>query len=205
MPTIQREDFKDIGQLAAHCSLPKLAIAIQEAEDFDLSELFCPNWELLAGIIAEVKAYEVLPEWSLVPEPANYAKKLILVYGGTYEGPKERKIRNLGLIRTWVYYAYARYVILNGFNDTPTGVVSKNNEFSMPKSLRELQSFSDKYIAMGLESYKKSLEFLCYNTDIFTTFIPGDSCKAFECEDNSCHRSNTKVNGMTSRNIKKRI
>ena len=211
---LTQEDFNYIGQVAKHCDLPKLSIASSEAQDFDAAELFCPNWEYLAEIIAEVKAYEVaLAAYELEEEPAgdppiepdNYAEKVLLVYGGTYEDKRGINVKQIGLIRTLTYYAYARYVILNGFSDTPNGLVSKSNDFSIPKSLKELEMFADKYRSMGFAGVKSNLKYLCFKSDIFTNFIPGDSCKEFECGTEDCERTNTKGTGLRGSNIMKRL
>lgn len=207
-------DFSFIGQVAKHCDLPKLSIASSEAQDFDAAELFCPNWEALAEIIEEVKAYEVaLAAYEALEEPAgdppvepeNYADKVLLVYGGTYEDGRGIKVKQIGLIRTLAYYAYARYVVLNGFNDTPSGAVSKSNDFSIPKSLKELEMFADKYRSMGQVGVKSNLKYLCFKRDIFTTFIPGNLCTEYDCGTEDCERTNTKGTGLRGSNITKRL
>lgn len=40
MAYLSRNDFIDIGDIANHCDLNKLSIAINEASEFDLDELF---------------------------------------------------------------------------------------------------------------------------------------------------------------------
>ena len=55
---INQSDFDCIGQVAKHCDLQKLCVAINEAQDFDLSELFCDFWNEILEINNELKAYE---------------------------------------------------------------------------------------------------------------------------------------------------
>jgi hypothetical protein len=190
---INKDDFNYIGQVAKHCDLPKLDIAIAEAQLFDLEDLFCPNWPVLEGIIQEVDDYIADTDPEKI-EPVNYESKYALVYGGTFV-IKGITRKNLGLKRTLVYYAYSRYVVLNGFNDTPGGQVSKSNDFSIPKTLKELTQFADKYRSMGFASFKTNIEFLCFKKDIFTTFTYGDLCSEYGC-DTECIGANTKGTGI---------
>lgn len=197
---IQQSDFNFIGQVAKHCDLPKLDIAIAEAQTFDLEDLFCPNWPILEAIILEVDTYIANTDPGKI-EPENYEDKYSLVYGGTFIR-NEVSRKNLGLKKTLTYYAYSRYVILNGFTDTPSGLVSKSNDFSIPKTLKELTQFADKYRSMGFASFKTNIEFLCVKKDIFTTFTYGDLCAEYGC-DTDCIGGNTKGTGIRGSIIRK--
>jgi len=160
------QQYNCIGILAKHCDLSKICIAENEASNFDLSELFCDFWLDIEAIDAEVKSYDnaPLPKPTL---PVNYAQKKALLEGGSYEdcGGKSRPFD--GVYKIIAYYSYARYVMLNGFNDTATGLVQKTNEHSIPIDAKALNNFSDKYRNMGLICFERTQRFICKNKDIF--------------------------------------
>jgi hypothetical protein len=168
---IELADFDCIGDVAVHCDLRKLCIAITEAQNFDLYKLFCGKWSEIEDIIKEVDDYQKCTENCV--EPENYDKKKALICGGDYECGNGT-MYHLGIKKILVYYAYSRYLLINGFNDTPNGAVSKSNSFSIPKPLGEIKMFSQNYRDMGFEAFKRTAGFLCVNSDIFT-FVSGCS------------------------------
>lgn len=196
---IEQSDFECVGEVAKHCDLTKLCIAIGEAKEFDLSGLFCDFWTDILDIWQEIELYqEALEEYEqcisagleecIEPEePTDYELKLNLICGGSFESCNGKLRYHLGIKRILVYYSYARYVIINPFNDTPNGAVQKTNDFSVPTPLKELQSVSDRYRTMGYESYKKTLNFICANRESFE--FNGD-CKECGC---TCERCNGKT------------
>jgi hypothetical protein len=187
MPLLTRTDFYGIGDIANHCDLNKLNIAINEAEDFDMDGLFCDFWQ------------DIIDNW--VSEDPNWVN---LIDGGEYEGCNGTR-KHAGIKRIWAYYAYSRYVILNGFNDTPSGLVSKTNQFSIPTPLKELQAYSDKYRNMGKLTYEKTLSYLCKNSSDFENFNTYD-CKGCGCGGNCGKtKTNTKGFGLSSSIVTKRL
>lgn len=208
---IEQSDFDCVGQVAKHCDLPKLCIAINEAQDWDLEPLFCDFWNNIIQISKEIddylnqlKIYEECVEnegedCEMPIEPENYELKVNLLCGGSFEGCKGIKSHK-GVKRILTYYSYARYVILNGFNDTPNGLVGKTNDFAIPTPLNELKSFSNKYKDMGYESFKQTKDFLCRNKDVFG--FDSCDCKPCGCADGCCD-SRTKIKSFKSKIISK--
>lgn len=188
---LNKTDFNCVGDVAKHCDLPKLCIAEDEAIIFDLGGLFCDFLNEIKSIWKEVDEYDADNEL-LIPE--NYEVKKSLIYGGNFVGCNNSTSTHLGVKRTLIYYAYSRYLLINGFNDTPNGSVTKQNEFSIPKPLKEVESFSDKYRNMGYESYKQTLNFLCHNRDVFVDFNHKD-CVKCGCGCESCS-GRTKAKGF---------
>lgn len=192
------QQYNCIGILAKHCDLSKLCVAENEASNFDLAELFCDFWIEIEQIDTEVKAYDDTPEPKPTP-PVNYTEKKILLDGGTYTdcGGKLRPFE--GIYKTMAYYSYARYVMLNGFNDTATGLVQKTNEFSIPIDQKALNNFSDKYRNMGLISFERTQRYICKNIDIFDySHCPKDKCG---CGSDKCGGTKAKGYGFKSRNV----
>lgn len=185
MPMLIKSDFIGIGEIANHCDLNKLNIAIQESSDFDMEGILCDFWQ------------DVLDNW----EEVQWQD---LINGGEYESCNGRMRKFAGLKRVWVYYAYARYVVLNEFNDTPNGNVSKTNNFSIPKSDKAIQAFSDKYREMAKTTYDRTMGYLCKNTEIFINFNDYD-CKGCGCGSDNCRdrKSNTRGYGISSSIIQK--
>jgi len=194
---LTQQQYNGIGIVAKHCDLSKLAVAENEANNFDLSELFCGYWIEITEIITEVEAKILNP---LLPTPTNYAKKLELLNGGFYTDCKGKERPFQGIYTLMAYYSYARYIVLNGFSDTPNGLVQKTNEFSIPKSLKELEMFADKYRNMGLITFKKINNFLCSNNEIFYYSNCPTTCGC-GCDD--CGRTKAKGYGFKSSNINK--
>lgn len=209
---IDQSDFDCIGDVARHCDLKKLCIAINEASDFDMPDMLCDFWNQGLAIIQEVKSYQqALKECQDNPDcetppipPENYDQKLALVCGGDYTACNDNIRHQNGLLRAWVYYAYSRYVVLNGFNDTPNGQVQKTNDWSIPKPLKEVQSFADKYRSMAYDTLKKVLQYARIESDIFINLpiIENAGCKC----GGGCNTSEgTKGYGTRSRIITKEI
>jgi len=157
---ITKNDFNGIGQVANHPDLTKLEIAINEAVNFDLPELFSSFWETIRQIDKELKTKPTA-------QIDNYNLKENLLNGGEYIGCNNNKKTHLGVKKTLAYYAYARYSVWNSFNDTPVGNVAKSGDFSLPKPLKELEQFADKYRNMGYVSAQKTVDFLCHNKAVF--------------------------------------
>lgn len=195
---LQQSQYNCIGILAKHCDLSKLCVAENEASNFDLAELFCDFWIDIETIANEVQAYILNPE---LPEPTNYEEKTFLLNGGVYLDCSEKQRPFEGVYKIMAYYSYARYIVLNGFNDTATGIVTKTNDFSIPKTLKELEAFSDKYRTMGLISFERTIRYICQNSEIFDY----SNCPKLECGCGSenCGKTKAKGHGFRSRNINK--
>ena len=194
------QQYNCIGILAKHCDLSKLCIAENEASNFDLAELFCDFWVEIEQINSEVKAYDDAP-LPKPEQPTNYTEKKALLDGGNYTdcGGKLRPFE--GIYKIMAYYSYARYVMLNGFNDTPTGLVQKTNEFSIPIDQKALNNFADKYRNMGLISFERTQRYICQNTEIFDyTHCPTGDCG---CGSAKCGGTKAKGYGLRSRNVNK--
>lgn len=159
--SLTQDDFSCIGNVARHCDLSKLCIAVEESKTFDIIPLFC--YEFVA---------DVLEKWGLGEDDADYEKYTKLINGGDYV-VGSKSYYNIGLKRVWVYYAYARYLLINQFNDTANGTVQKTNEFSIPTSIKEVTDFSNKYRRMGKEAFLSVQGYLCRNSNDFPLF---DTC-----------------------------
>jgi len=171
---ITKNDFNGIGQVANHPDLTKLEIAINEAINFDLPELFSSFWETIRQIDHELKTKQA-------HEIDQYEVKENLINGGVYIGCNNNEKTHLGVKKTLAYYTYARYSVLNSFNDTPVGNVAKSGDFSLPKPLKELEQFADKYRNMGYVSALKTLDFLCHNKAVFSG--AESLCKPCNCSE----------------------
>lgn len=194
------QKYNCIGILAMHCDLSKLCVAENEASNFDLAELFCDFWVEIEQINIEIIAYDNSEE-PKPPIPENYTKKKALLDGGNYTdcGGKLRPFE--GIYKIMAYYSYARYVMLNGFNDTPTGLVQKTNEFSIPIDQKALNNFADKYRNMGLISFERTQRYICQNTNVFDyTNCPKDKCG---CGSPKCGGTKAKGYGFRSSNVSK--
>lgn len=173
--SLNRTDFAIIGQVAKHCNLEKLQIAINEAILFDLKPLLCDLF-----IDVEANWDEEEGEWADIILPKEY------------EGCNGKTKTHQGLKEVLVRYAYARYVILNNFDDTPNGGVTKNNEWSIPKPYSDLKQVSDRYRTMAYDQWKEVEAYICLNKDVYTD---ADLCNCKACGCNGCCGSKTKAKG----------
>lgn len=197
---LQSNQYNCLGIIAKHCDTSKLCIAENEASNFDLAELFCDFWVEIEAIAIEVQAYDNAPE-PKPEQPANYEEKKSLLEGGNYTDCSDKLRPFEGIYKTLAYYSYSRYIVLNGFSDTPNGLVQKTNEFSIPKSLKELEMFADKYRNMGKISFERTQRYICQNTEIFDyTHCPKDKCG---CGSEKCGGTKAKGYGLRSRNVSK--
>lgn len=183
--TLNRTDFTIIGQVAKHCNLEKLQIAINEAILFDLKPLLCDlffdvdfNWDYTEGI------------WFDIINPLEY------------EGCNDRQKSHQGLKEMLVRYSYARYVILNPFDDTPNGGVTKNNEWSIPKPYKELKQVSDRYRTMAYEQWLEVESYICLNKDVYTD-ANLYNCKPCGCNGKCGSKTKAKGYGIKGSNISK--
>lgn len=209
---LQQADYNCIGIVAKHCDNTKLCVAENEALKFDLSELFCGEWTDVLAIWEEVNEYLAAVAVceategcnpNLIPVPDDYEFKRKLVFGGDYIGCNGKTRPFGGLIQLLVYYSYARYIIINGFNDTPTGIVQKTNEFSLPIPYKELTNFADKYRTMGYATFEQISGYLCANnTAVFTWWT---ACTKCGCGSEQCGGTKAKGYGFRSSIITKRI
>jgi hypothetical protein len=181
-----QSDFELIGQLATHCDKDKLQIAIEESILFDFEPLLC---EIFVDV--EVNWFNEDENWNN------------LINGSSYIGCGNRLNRHLGLKRMLLYYAYARYTVMNNFNDTPNGHVTKTNQFSIPKPLKELEQFADKYRSMGYSTWKGVKQYLCKSKEDYPTLKVTD-CEDCGCGSAGCKDKAVKGYGIRGNNISKR-
>lgn len=147
------KDIREVGQIAANCDKEKLKIAINEAFEFDLKPLIACyfidlkiHWDDEEGI------------WFDIIEPKEFDSDCVSC--GYHSGLK----------KVLSYFTYARYLILNEFNDTPNGNVAKANNFSMPTDTRLLKDRADAYREMGKESFKEVSDYMIANRSVYPKF-----------------------------------
>lgn len=192
LPLLNNSDFNCVGILAKHCDNEKLRIAICEMQDFDMSNYFCQSWNSIYQTIKNVRDLTDTTQESLD-----------FVNGSFYTDANGYSVNNFGMIRVMTYYAYSRYLLINSFNDTPSGIVGKTNDFSIPKSIKEIEFFAEKYRNMGLEALNSVMRYYCNNSVLYPN-ITGLKCSEFGCEnDNKCSTINTKGFGFNSSIISK--
>jgi len=203
-------DYNCIGQVAQHCDNEKLCIAENEALQFDLSQLYCSFWSDVLDIWNEILAYELAlieceedPECDTPPDqPIDYELKRNLILGGTYDNCKGKTIKHQGVKTVLIYYSYSRYLIINGYSDTASGLVQKTNDFSLPVDLKQLQMYADKYRNMGKIAFDGTLHFLCANKTTFDWF-DAKECGYCGCGSDKCGGTKAKGYGFRSSNISK--
>lgn len=150
MITLQQSDFASVGMVAKHCNLQKLQIAINEAILFDLKPLLCGFY------------HDVNTHWD-----ATTGDWAHIMLQHEYSGCNDQKMMHQGLHQVLVRYAYARYVMLNNFDDTPNGGVTKTNEWSIPKPFQDIKNISDRYRTMAFELFKEVEAYICLHRYLY--------------------------------------
>lgn len=187
MIQLQQSDFECVGKVAKHCNQEKLCIAIQEAIMFDLKPLVC-------NLFSDLDA-----NWDNTDE-IWYS----IINGGTYENCAGFTTKFEGFKTMLAYFAYARYVVINNFDDTPNGGVTKTNQWSVPKPLKELRAYSNKYKTMAMQIWEDLEGYMCVNKEQYIGFNP-INCKTCGCNGSCGENVNTKGFGMQGENISKKI
>jgi len=184
---LSRQDFYPFGQVAKHCNLEKLQIAINESILFDLKPLLCDLFHFIDE------------EWE---DPNELAEALISPL--TYEGCNGKTRSHQGIKTVLTYYAYARYVLINNFDDTPNGGVNKTNEWSIPKPYADLKNVSERYRNMGLDLWREVEAYICTERE---SYPDGNfkNCKSCGCNGHQCGGTKNKGFGFKSSNITKSI
>lgn len=175
-------DFADLGIVAGQCNNSKLNIAIQEALDFDLCALFEDLGVQVKIMLTEVLTHSLPSHGGFVHAgpaggPSAYWDKLIK---GCLFTQNDKPVENLGIKRGVVYYAYSRYLMLSSFDDSASGFVTKENPFSIPKPLKEVEQFANKYRTMGRACFLSSISYICSESENFPELKDLD-CQAHGC------------------------
>lgn len=186
MITLTKADFTIIGQVALHCDQRKLDIAINEAIQFDLRPLLCDFF------------YTLNDNWDNVTR-----RWTELIEGGNYLNCNDNNVSFMGMKKSLVYFAYSRYIIINSFDDTPNGQVTKTNQFTIPKPLKEMEAYATKYKNMGMIALKDTEKYICKNEDA-TEFESYDfrTCELCTCDSCEPH-TEARSFGLRSNNITK--
>lgn len=179
-------DFEKLGQIAAHCDTKKLAVAVNQAAEFDMERIFCGLW-----IEAEAKWTSTDTSWRN------------LINGTEYIGCKNSNRRHKGLKDALIYFSFARYTYNNGFNDTPSGNVQKTNDFSIPKPLKEVKDFADQYRNMAYQVVKGLKNWLCLQDKTTFPAYERDECEPCGCAGECGGPTTTTGYGIRSKNISK--
>ncbi|HLW06494.1 MAG TPA: hypothetical protein VKY45_02940 [Marinilabiliaceae bacterium] len=185
MISLTAKDFECIGQVAKHCDLTKLKIAINEAIKFDGRELLC-------GLF-----YDVNENWRSKDD-----EWVSLINGSTYTGCGSNSRSHSGIKEVLVYYAYARYVLINKTDDTASGMVSKSNDFSIPTPMKEIIMISNRYRNMAKQLWLDVEAFICINSNDYPT-ANGLSCKPCGCNGSCKSGINTRGFGLSGKNVSK--
>lgn len=185
-------DFEGVGLLARHCSLEKLAIAIEQAKQFDLIPLFC--YDMM---------FDVFENWNLNENSPNKLKYNRLIEGCDYVDSNGKRQYNAGIKNVWVNYSYARYLLINHYNDTASGTVKKDFDFSVGATLAEVKDISNSYKNMGKIAYESVHTFLCYNKAEYPLFDDCNCKLTCGCSGKCTCGKTKKTSGMSIINISK--
>lgn len=186
--TIIHSDFEKIGIVAKHCNLQKLDIAVNEAIYFDLKPVLC-------GLFLVVSE-----KWDDVTDEA--VKNIVLPK--KYDGCGGKETEHQGLKKVLLYYAYARYILINNFDDTGSGAVQKTNDFSIPKPLKELQSVANQKKEMAIFLFNEVQAYICKNKEEYSEY-DFSRCAPCGCGSGSCGSPQAVRPFFKSRNLRKRL
>ena len=186
---ITEQDMRGIGQLAIHFDTDKFNIAQNHAKLHDLKPKLCDLYYVL----------EVEGGWE-----SNDVIYQTIVNRQDYQNCNGNTVEHMGLKYVLAYFTYSRYLIINGFNDTPNGEVTKTNPFSIPKPIKDIELYANKYRDMALEAWEMVEAYICLHREDYPTF---PTCNCSSCGCNGCCGKPThhKGYGVKSRIITRRI
>ena len=203
---ISQSDFDCVGLVATHCDLKKLCIATEESKVFDIIPLFC--FDFVNDVLENWNISPTLPDpteenpENTIPNP-EFEKYQKLICGGNYEDGNGRQHFNMGFKKVWIYYAYARYILINQVNDTANGTVRKQNDWSVPTPLKEVNDISNKYRNMGKAAFESLQEFLCQNQSVYPKFDDCNCRKKCGCSGKCTCVKTKKLTGFKFSTVKK--
>lgn len=222
---IKMSDFACVGIITSSCNNAKLCIAINDAFNFDLESLLCfdfmqeivTKWGEIDALEAERSALDLrLSSSTISQDEYDVAVAVVaaslddlshfydLINGSIYTGYAGKSKRHQGIRALWVYYAYAHYIKINPFDDSPNGMTHKTNDFSMPATIPELNTMSTSYRNRAKMTFDKIKEYLCENKLNFTKFDACDCASSCSCS-GACTCGHTrKLTGFKFRSISKR-
>lgn len=149
---LTRQDFLEVVDIAMHCDVRKLNIAINTAINIDLQEILCELWSFTIDTLEKD-----------ITNLTDFEKTLI--NGGYYQCGKNRKYF-LGTKKIIVYYSYAIYVANSYSNDTGLGFVQKTSDYSLQVPKKEVDSFSIQHRNMGFSIINQYRDILCHNSSL---------------------------------------
>lgn len=79
-----------------------------------------------------------------------------------------------GLKKSIVHFAYSRYAMRAGVQDTASGLVKKSNPNSEPLDLKEISKESEYHKSLGVASLNDVLTFLRRNASTYPEYVTGD-------------------------------
>ena len=209
---ISQSDFDCVGLVASHCDLKKICIATEESKVFDIIPLFCfdfvndilENWNIPPTTPNPdfIDIENTPDELEEIPNP-DFEKYQKLICGGNYTDNKGRQHFNMGFKKVWIYYAYARYILINQVNDTANGTVRKQNDWSVPTPLKEVNDISNKYRNMGKAAFESVQEFLCQNQVDYPKFDACNCKKQCGCSGKCTCGKTKKMTGFKFSTVRK--
>ena len=181
---ITLEELQERHIIANNCDIRKINQAILEAVEFDLKPLLCSL------------KYAVEENWNSEEEVWDK-----LINGGEFDSCDGKETHG-GLKLVLSYFVYARYVYINRVDDTVNGLVSKQNQWSVPEDYKNIRQMANKIENQALELFEGVKAYICKNKDIYPRFDFG-SCRASCGCVNGCSygKHNTGNKGITIRNI----
>lgn len=184
MITVQ--DLRKVGDVAQDCDLRKVNEAISTAIEYDLSELLC-------GLFFDVERYlrgdEVIPE--------RIEKLLNKTYFDDCNGEKY----HLGLIHITSLLAYARYVQINAYHDSHSGITQKRSDWANFTSNNELKNYSHPYFNQAKQAFKEVQNYICKNRDLYKRYDFSKCASKCGCSSN-CNNNQSTRNGFEATLIK---
>lgn len=180
---INIEDIRRIGQLGVNCDKEKIKYAIEQAQNHDVKTLLCDFW------------FVVIENW----ENPDYST---LVNGGFYTTSEGIKREIKGLKEVLAYFAYARYTMLNEYNDTPVGNVDFIDGFHASKHPNSIKTLYDYYRNLASNLYSEIETYLCFSKEQFPHFHSPNCVPCGDTKEN-CNKNNPLPFGFRGQSITK--
>lgn len=174
MITVQ--DLRKVGDVAQDCDLRKVNEAIEQALEFDLSELLC-------GLFFDVEKYLRTDEEA----PEDIANLINRTYFDACNG----RMYHVGLRHVVSLFAYSRYLRINQYHDSHSGMTVKRADWADIIGKNDLKNYANPYFQQAKQAFKNVELYICRNKEKYKRYNFSNcvACSCGKCSDNSNTRS----------------
>lgn len=180
--------LREVGDVAQDCDLTKINEAINQAIEFDLSEALCSLFFDVEEFLRDVQK-------TPTEEINNILEK-------HYFDDCNGKRYHLGIIHIGSLFAYARYVQINAYHDSHSGLTAKSADWANFVNGKELSNYANPYFQQAKVALEGLYSYICSNRENYKRFDFSKCVNTCGCS-GACNGNNSNTReGFISKVIK---